>query len=464
MKALMHGGWRRLWCGLMVIGCGAVISQPAVGQGYGAIQAVRGRVSGLGTAPEGERPPGPPPGAGPGPQQALQGDGLAKLDTSYISSTAGLVVVLRPAQILASPLAQLLPTEVATAASQQYLGIDLSTVEEVVAFGEMPNPMAPTFGVAVKFNQPFRAASLPPHIRPMAKLAEFNGKKYLQSAHPLLPSFYGPNNKTLIAAPDAMLRKIVPASTEPKSGPLMDRLREAAAGNDLYLAVDMAAMRGILPLAMGSAGVAMPPKVKTIIDQTTAAELTLNLVSRGPVSFVLHCADDAAAQQVEQAVNELRQQQAATPEGIGPGPGPGPDPGSERGPGPGPEAGPAPPPEMGPQSPLQLAMTQYHERMMQRFQPQRNGTSIICLNIAADDPLQQQMFGIVVGAAMTAQQIPKIIAAQKAMGGGPKGRGAKPPAAAEPGAATPPGGSESGATGPDGAPGAGPGSPSPPGQ
>lgn len=469
MKALRHGGWRRLLGALVVIGCGAVVSQPADGQGYGAIQAVRGRVSGLGAAPEGERPPGPPPGPGPGPEQAyLQGSGPSKLDTSYISSTAGLVVVLRPAQILASPLAQLLPTEVATAASQQYLGIDLSTVEEVVAFGEMPNPMAPTFGIAVKFNQPFRAAALPQHIRPMAKLAEFNGKKYLQSSHPMLPSFYGPNNKTLVAAPDAMLRKIVPASTEPKSGPLMDRVREAAAGSDLYVAVDMAAMRGILPLAMGSAGVTMPPKVKTIIDQTTAAELTLNLVSRGPVSFVLHCADDAAAQQVEQAVNDLRQEQTAAAGGTGQRPGPGSEPGP--GPGPGPEAGPAPPAEMGPQSPLQLAMTQYHERMMQRFQPQRNGTSIVCLNIAADDPLQQQMFGIVVGAAMTAQQIPKIIATQKAMGGGPKGRGAKPPAAAEPGGATPPSGTESGATGPegtatpDGAPGAGPASPSPPRQ
>lgn len=452
---------------LVVFGWSVAAGSTASAQGYGAIQAVRGRVSGLGAAPQGELPPGPGPGVDPGQPSSAGGPAagaLGKLDTSYVSPTATIVISIRPAQIMASPLVQLLPTEVATMAAQQYLGIELSTVDEVVAFGEMTNPMAPTFGITVKFNTPFRAATLPPHIRPLAKLAEFNGKKYLQSSHPIWPSFYGPNNKTLVVAPDAVLRKIVPAASEPKSGALMERLQDAPAGNDLYVAVDMVAMRGIMPLMLGSAGVAISPKAKPILEGTTAAELTLNLVSRGPVSFVFHCTDDAAAQQVEQAVNEYRQQQAIAT--AGPGPGPGSDPAAP----PSPEAGPGPGPgpSAAPSGPFAQAFAQYQERMMQRFQVQRNGNSVVCLSIAADDPLQQQLFGIVLGAAMTAQQMPKIMEMQqKAMAARGKQSGSRPPgppatAGPEGGATPSPGspgpdatGPEAG-SGPEGGPSAGP--------
>ena len=270
---------------------------------------------------------------------------------------------------MTAPIAQMLPVEVASAAGRQNLGIDPVDVDEVVIFGDLSNPIAPAYGAAVKFNKPFRAVALPPNVRPMVQLADFNGKKYLQSSHPLMPSFYGPDNKTLLLAPDAVLRKMVETSGQPKSGQLLDRVREVPAGSDLYLAVDVASLRGLVPMLLGQVHITMPPEAMPMLESTSALELTLNLVSRGPVSLEIQCNDEAAAQQIETFLAAARQSMAA--------PTPGEQPAGD--------------------DPIAQAMTQFRERISQRFQPQRNGASITLLNITAEDPLQPQLFGLVVG-------------------------------------------------------------------
>ncbi len=362
---------RRLLCIVLAFVMASAPSVSVVAQGFGAVQAVRQRVSGLeqgAESPPGEAPP--VPGGASFEQPASPVAMAGKLDTRYVPSTASALIVIRPARIVTAPIAQMLPVEVASAAGRQHFGIDPADVDELVIFGDLSNPIAPAYGAAVKFNKPFRAVALPPSVRPMVQLADFNGKKYLQSSHPMLPSFYGPDNKTLLLAPDAMLRKMVETSGQPKSGQLLDRVREVPAGSDLYLAVDVASLRGLVPMLMGQANMTMPPEAMQILESTAALELTLNLVSRGPVSLVIQCNDEAAAQQIEMFLAATKQSMAAPPPVEQP-------------------AG---------DDPIAQAMAQFHERISQRFQPQRNGASITCLNIAADDPLQPQLLGMVVGA------------------------------------------------------------------
>jgi hypothetical protein len=329
-----------------------------------------------------------------------------------------LVAVVRPGQITSAPVAQLLPTEVASAVSREWLGVELSEVDEVVAFLEFGNPTQPmlglTYGLTFKFKSPFRAVSIPEKIRPAVQLAELNNKKYLRSAHPFFPSFYGPNNKTLVAAPDAMLRQIVEASTQPKTGVLMEKALQAPAGSDLYLAIDGARARGIIPIVLGMASVQIPEQAKPLIDAISSAELTLNLVTRGPISFVVHCNDEAAATQIEALLMEQRQKMMAASEA--------PSPVGEQ-----PSLGPESAPSRSPASAYAQEMAQFKERMNQRFQPQRNGASIALLQIAADDPLQQQILGFVVGAAATAASMKS----QEMVKSAPAAPGAAPTPAAD---------------------------------
>lgn len=410
-QPISSGPCKQLLGFLLALSIAASQSTLAVGQGFGAVQAVRQRVSGVSGAQGSESPPGEPrPGEmpsipGPGEQPGYPAASAAKMDLRFVSPTALLVAVIRPAQIVSAPVVQLLPIEVASAASREWLGVELSEIDEIVAFLEFGNPTQPmlglTYGLTFKFKSQFRAASIPEHIRPAVQLSDLNNKKYLKSAHPLFPSFYGPNNKTLVAAPDVMLRKIVEASTQPKTGVLMEKALQAPAGNDLYLAIDGERARGIVPLLLGLASVKIPDQAKAFLESTTAAELTLNLVSRGPINLVVHCSDEATAQQIEAFLMEQRQmmmtaQPAEAPPGEQPSLGP----------------EPSPTPDSGGKYAQELA--QYKERMNQRFQPQRNGASITLLHIEADDPLQQQLFGIVVGAAAAGAGSIKSQAAMKA--------------------------------------------------
>jgi hypothetical protein len=377
-------------------------------QTFGAVQAVRERASGFENNPEArsEVPPAGPYSPVPGEQPFPAGTTAGKLDTTYVPSTASLLLVIRPAQILTAPVSQLLPIEVAAAAGRQHLGVDPAEIDELVLFGDLSNPMAPAYGAAIKFKNPFRAAAIPPHVRPMVQLADFNGKKYLQSAHPMMPSFYGPNNKTLLLAPDPVLRKMVDTSSQPKSGQLLDRIREVPAGSDLYLAIDVATLRGAVPMLLGMSGTPMPPQLKSFLDSTAGIELTCNLVSRGPISLVVQCNDDVTAQQLEMMLAAAKQGMTAPAQGEQP----------------------------VYDNPIALANTQYLERIYQRFQPVRNGANITLLNIAADDPLQPQVFGIVMGMAMGANLKPAMAAAKLGM---PAGPGTVPGAPGAEGASSP---------------------------
>jgi hypothetical protein len=315
------------------------------------------------------------------------------IDTSYVPPTAIGVVVFRPAQIMSAPIAELLPIEVLTAAGQQYLGFDPASVEEIVAFVGQINMLKPAeteLGVTFKFSSPFRAASINRGIRAHAQLSEFAGKRYLQSMHPVMPSFYGPDNRTLVVTRDATLRRLVETKDQPKSGPLIDRLSTAPAGSDLYVALDLASLRPFLEMGMAQAKASgkVPPQGEKFLELPkliTAAELTLNLTAAGPMSLVVHATDEAAAQQIETLLNE-----ASNSSAVGP-----PDRYSAE------------------TSPVAQAVTQYIERFSQPFRPQVNGTSVTLFRVEAQSAAHQQLASLAVfgiGAGMQAAQAARTAA------------------------------------------------------
>jgi mono/diheme cytochrome c family protein len=306
------------------------------------------------------------------------------IDTTYVSPTAIAVAAIRPAQLLSSPTAELLPTEVITAAGLQYLGFEPSTIDEVIVFVGQINMMGPTeYGAVIKFTGPFRAASINRGIRAHARLSEFAGKRYLQSQHPMMPSFFGPDNRTLIVAPDATLRRLVDAKEQAKTGPLLDRVRNVPAGSDLYLAVDTSStsLRPFIEMgvAQAKAGRNVPFEAQKFLDLPkliSALELTLNISPSGPMSLVLHANDDAAAEQLETALLEATNRY----QGTAP---------SERYYGAG-------------NDPVAQAMAQFTERFSRPFRPQRNGASVTLFQVEAQSQAQQQLaslavFGVGVG-------------------------------------------------------------------
>jgi type II secretory pathway pseudopilin PulG len=320
------------------------------------------------------------------------------IDTTYISPGAVAVVALRPAQIMTSPMAEMLPTEVATAAGLKYLGFDPADVDEAIAFVDMSNPMAPpSYGLSIKFNKPFKGSAIPQELRGHAQLGELNGKKYLQSQHPMMPSFYGPNNMTLIVAPDATLRQIVEAKGQDVSGPIFDRVRAAPAGSDLYAAVDVASLRPLIQMGLSQPRAQVPPEFQQYFDApnlVSAAELTVNIVKPGTTSLIVHASDEAAATQLETLVADasnmyqerMKAQFAA---------------------------------QAASDDPVEQAMAKYAERISgswtKSFAPTREGTSLVLFRTEVSEQNQQQkMVAMAVIGVLVALLLPAIQAAREA--------------------------------------------------
>lgn len=433
---------RKLPCLVLAMWLGAAPISSTFAQGFGAIQAVRGAADRLGQgagSPQGEGvPPGTvPPGPGPGPEGG-PGYGMSvaagKLDTTYVPANASVLIVIRPAQIFASPAAQALPLDVLTAAARQQFGVDPTEVDEIVLFGDV---LTQAHGMAVKFKNPFRAASIPQPLLAGVKLSEFNGKKYLQGMGPAVPSMYGPNNKTLLVAPDEMLKQIVQSAANPKAGPLIDRVRDVSSGSDLYALVDLTRIKPMLPMFAGAMLTKVPPDKKALaeaaLEGITGAEINVNLTARGPISAVLRFADEAAAQKVEMAIAAMNQAEAAVTEA---------QPVIEQGP---------------PENPLSQLKAQFKEKLKQKYQPQRNGADISFLHIEAEDPLQPQLLPMLIGAAMRDELDPGLKSLEgftiQGMIPGPPGVGAGP---GVPPAGVPPEGAAPGVAPPPGTPPAGP--------
>ncbi len=346
----------------------AAPSAAAVAQTNAAAMAVRQQVEGF-QQPQGPEGPGgipPQPVAQPGqPMPASPSPGA--IDTRYVLSNAAVVIDLRPAQILSTPLGQLLPAELATA----FTGFDPAEMEEVVAFVDASKLPMFGYGVTFKFKNPIRAASIPVERRSHVQLAELAGKKYLQSTMPLMYSLYGPNNHTLVCATDPELHQLVESASQPKSGPMMDRIHQVPANSDLYVAVDVASLRPLLSAFVPKLPPNAPPQAKQseeALGLVSAAELTFNLSNPGPTSLVLQCNDDAAAQKLETMYQNMKQQaDAATSTG-----------------------------QPGADTPLMQAAKRYMDRFSQPFQPQRNGASITCFRLDGQTAGHQQLVSSVV--------------------------------------------------------------------
>jgi hypothetical protein len=359
---------------ILAVSLATLPTASAIAQTNAAAMAVRQRVEGLQAAPEGQpaaaSPESPHQVSAEGPVSSSPSAGAAvpgKLDTRYISSNAAAVIVLRPAQILASPIAQVFPVEVASAAGLSYIGFDPAEMEEVIAFAQ-PSTASPIpdFGVTFKFKSQIRATSIAPQWRAQSRLGELGGKKYLRSGIPMMPSLYGPNNKTLIAASEPALQELVSNANQPKTGPLVDRIREVSSGNDLYFAINVAAFRPMLqmgaPMAVSKVSAQGLPLLE-IANLVAAAELTFNVATSGPTSLVFHANDDTAAQKLETLIQEFtkRKNGLATQSG-----------------------------QATADDPIKQGLNRYLERIAKLSQVQRSGNDLTIFNLDGQDPVQRK--------------------------------------------------------------------------
>ena len=337
----------------------------------------------------------------PGDNTLLAAPNAGKIDLTYVTPEAVALVTARPHQLLTSPQAAMFPVEVASAAGMKYLGFEPADVDDVVMFAELPTVVGLPFGGVVKFSKPFEISRLPEKLRAHTQTAELAGKQYLQNTQPQLPSFFMPDDRTLLVMPDVTLRKVLSPVGAPRSSPLLDRVGKLPGGQDLYAVVDVVSLRPLLNpwlnVAVMQKRDAFPAEARPYLEVPnliTAVELTLNLTTASPTSLVVRANDGASADRLE-ALYKLakeRQRKEMTKDVAK---------------------------MQQSDDPVERAFGKYIERVSNStadiYAPERQGDSLVLFQgFKQNSPVQQQLIMVAVTGILVALLLPAIQAAREA--------------------------------------------------
>lgn len=331
----------------------------------------------------------------------LAAPSAGKIDLTYVTPQAVALVSLRPHQLLTSPNTSMFPVEVASALGLQQLNMDPVDVNEIVVFLEPPTVMGLNYGAVIKFAKPFDLAQLPQAMLAHTQVSDFAGKQYLQSANAMQPSFYMPDERTLLVMTDIALRKTLAPIDAAATSPLLDRVRELPGGDDLYAVVDVASLRPLvvpwMNVAVAQQRDQFPAEAKPFLeipDLVASVDLALNITNSSPTVMVIHANDAASADKLDSLYElgmELQRKQARA------------------------EAAQL----LASHDPLERAMGKYIERMsntsVDAYKYERHGDDLILFELsAANSSPQAQLVMVAMSGVLVALLLPAIQAAREA--------------------------------------------------
>jgi len=239
------------------------------------------------------------------PAQAAAEDG-GKVDLSYVTPAAFAAAIVHPRRVLTAPEMQMMPIEVLSAAGKKELGLDPLDVEQAVLFVEPPAQGPPGYGIVLHLAKSYDLSNfiLPSNV-PLTK-SQLEGRTYQQSRIPSLPSFYMPDDQTLIMATDAVLKKMLANHKTPQEGPLTQWMTKTSMSADTVLVAVLEPVRPMLNAVLAQAP--LPPQLaalKQLPKLIDAAKFDLSITGSPQASFVVLSPDEATAQQLEQRINQM---------------------------------------------------------------------------------------------------------------------------------------------------------------
>ena len=208
-----------------------------------------------------------------------------------------------------------------------------------------------------------------------------------------MPSIYSLDGKTLLVTPEMMLQKLVATETAPTGNLLAERL-QAAAADDLYVAVNIETLRPLINQLMVQTPI--PPELLAFApapDLIRLVELRVNLSGMGPTELVVEANNTADAGKLiamlQQAIDRWRAQAMAEVAKL-----------------------------KQSSDPVQQALGRYQERMMNQmsgmFLPQQEDARLVIFRQAPSDNPQGPMVTVAIAGILVALLLPAVQAARQA--------------------------------------------------
>lgn len=232
---------------------------------------------------------------------------VAELNLQYTLPDAAVIVAARPKQMFQSAALEMLPLEVLQAAAKQEFNVDVLELDQLVATVSPPVQGPPSYAMYGHFAVPAELRSA--NIDRQTDAAEIAGRAYRRARGPMEPSVYQPDNQSLLLTPDPALQQFVAEGEKPPLGRLAAQVAAAAKSDDLFVMVDVEAVRPLLSAGLAQAGIPRElQSLQQLPNLLRAIELRVNLSNPGITELVATANNAGDAQQIVGIVDGLKQQ------------------------------------------------------------------------------------------------------------------------------------------------------------
>lgn len=229
----------------------------------------------------------------------------------FTPQTVG-VAMLRPQAILTSPSGDYLPREIWSALLKKEVGIDFLQATRIAAVVEPPLGPQMFYSIVVRFAEPVDLSQLNPKALEHTEVGKLGEYDCFVSRDPQGPSFFQPDNKTLVIGSQPMLRKLFASKSSASASSTNKEFFErivAHQNDDAYLALNFAAIRPLAQMALMTAGEQIPEEYRPyteLVNYLAAGELALNLNPGKPTTLNLFANSPEDAGKLVDLVNQAR--------------------------------------------------------------------------------------------------------------------------------------------------------------
>lgn len=223
-------------------------------------------------------------------------------------------VTVRLADVVRTDLAEPWPIEVAAAASEEYLGVPLESIERVTIFAEPPAGPMPLWAMVAHTSAEVSLDRLDPRLTAHTTPSELEGRPLLESQQNFLPSLCALDDTTIAIGAKAVLRRLLKPSTA-DAKPALASAMKAHGGdqNHLHGAVILEPLRPLIQMGLNGARNDMPPEAQKYleaVDLVSGAVMAVDLGGERDSSLTVYVNDARAGDRLEElilgGIEELR--------------------------------------------------------------------------------------------------------------------------------------------------------------
>ncbi|MCA9230040.1 MAG: DUF1559 domain-containing protein [Planctomycetales bacterium] len=227
------------------------------------------------------------------------------LNLDYVFPNAAGVIALRPRQLLTSQALQMLPIEVVSAAGLQQLGFDPVDLTQIVISATPPLAGPFEYAAVVQLAKPIDLSSLSEELIGHTAPSVLDGKPYLKSKHPMLPSLYWAAEKTLLIAPDATLQQLLKANRDSDVSS-EDALLPPASPGDVLISLDLDKLRPVIQMGLFQAMQKAPPTAQPFLEipnRLKRIDAKFTVSGAGPCDLSAEANNSADADRISELID-----------------------------------------------------------------------------------------------------------------------------------------------------------------